>query len=53
MQMDGILWTNNISTMKYINGLMMHTFFGGNDITWATPVEQSIMFKDFQTSNNI
>jgi hypothetical protein len=30
-----------------INGLMMHTFFGGNDPSWATPKVQQVRFKDF------
>lgn len=30
-----------------IEGLMMHTFFGGSDATWATPVDQHLYFKDF------
>lgn len=35
-----------------IEGLMMHTFFGGSDATWATPVNQYLYFKNFivQTS---
>jgi hypothetical protein len=30
-----------------IEGLMMHTFFGGSDESWATPTEQVVLFKDF------
>jgi hypothetical protein len=30
-----------------IEGLMMHTFFGGSDASWATPTEQAVLFKDF------
>jgi hypothetical protein len=43
---------NNISWCKKdmkINGLMMHTFFGGSDDSWATPTEQTAYFKDFTT----
>jgi hypothetical protein len=47
---DGIIWMNSPS-QQYINGLMMHTFFGGGDTSWATPREQSVSFKDFQVSN--
>lgn len=47
---NGIVWTESKS-VQYINGLMMHTFFGGNDVTWATPIEQNIYFKDFKVSN--
>lgn len=50
--LDGIIWMNtNATTQQYINGIMMHTFFGGNDISWATPMEQKIFFKDFVVSN--
>jgi hypothetical protein len=30
-----------------IEGLMMHTFFGGSDPNWATPTKQVVLFKDF------
>lgn len=30
-----------------IEGLMMHTFFGGSDTSWRTPTEQTVLFKDF------
>lgn len=30
-----------------ISGIMMHTFFGGSDTTWATPVGQTIQFSNF------
>jgi hypothetical protein len=39
-----INWGNNVFN---IEGLMMHTFFGGSDTTWATPSEQTVFFKDF------
>jgi hypothetical protein len=35
-------WRN--SEAELINGIMMHSFFGGSDITWATPAEQHIYF---------
>jgi hypothetical protein len=47
---DGFIWINSPSK-QYINGLMMHTFFGGSDTSWSTPMEQSVYFKDFQVSN--
>jgi hypothetical protein len=30
-----------------INGFLVHTFFGGNDQSWASPKDQSIWFSDF------
>jgi hypothetical protein len=56
---DGLLsLTINNTTMAYeklnwgvpdlnIQGLMMHTFFGGSDNSWATPSDQYAYFKDF------
>jgi hypothetical protein len=35
-------WRNDNST--HISGILMHGFFGGNDASWATPVEQHIAF---------
>lgn len=34
-----------------ITGLFMNTFFGGNDISWATPVDTYIYFKNFTLSD--
>lgn len=48
--LSSIIWANT-ATHQYINGLMMHSFFGGNDTTWASPIEQNIYFKDFKISN--
>lgn len=50
--MVGVLWIKN-NKQQFVNGLMMHSFFGGNDGTWATPTQQYILFKDFQVSNKI
>ena len=33
-----------------IQGLMMHTFFGGSDASWATPISQNVYFKDFSAT---
>jgi hypothetical protein len=34
-----------------IGGLMMQSFFGGSDSTWATPVAQEVLFRDFVVAN--
>jgi hypothetical protein len=44
-----LMWSNSTTL---INGLMMHTFFGGNDKTWATPKDQEISFKDIEVSTS-
>jgi hypothetical protein len=38
-------WRDN--STETINGIMMNSFFGGSDVTWATPIEQKIYFRDF------
>jgi hypothetical protein len=60
---DGVisLTVNNITTtfdQMYwgdshldIAGLMMHTFFGGSDSSWATTTDQTVSFKNFQVTN--
>jgi hypothetical protein len=60
--MDGIMQlTINQVTMSYsqmrwqvrgekINGLMMQTFFGGEDVSWATPIDQTASFRNFIVS---
>jgi hypothetical protein len=48
--MYGFLWMKSTKQV-FINGLMMHTFFGGNDATWAPLVEQHVYFKNFVVSN--
>lgn len=61
---DGVigLIVNNI-TMMYnkvnwgngpfqIQGLMMHTYFGGLDASWATPITQHVYFKDFSATTS-
>ena len=30
-----------------INGIIMHSFFGGSDDTWATPKDQKVYFSNF------
>lgn len=47
---DGVLWIIS-KKQQTVNGLMMHTFFGGNDASWATPLEQNIYFRNFIVSN--
>lgn len=49
---DNVLWIKN-NKQQNVNGVMMHTFFGGNDESWATPVEQNVYFKNFVVSNDI
>jgi len=44
-----MVWTNDVSVM--ISGLMLQTFFGGSDSTWASPKDQYVHFKDFFTAN--
>lgn len=38
------IWT---TTGTSITGIVFDTFFGGSDSTWATPVDTSIYFKNF------
>lgn len=47
---DGVLWIDDKKQYK-VSGLMMHTFFGGSDASWATPMEQNIYFRNFRVSN--
>jgi hypothetical protein len=49
-EMNNIVWINSNKQQK-VNGIMMHTFFGGNDVSWATPIEQNIYFRGFTVSN--
>ncbi len=42
---DKMNWRNNDSIL--INGILMHSFFGGSDDTWATPKEQKVLFSKF------
>jgi hypothetical protein len=37
-------WRDNNET---INGIMMNSFFGGSDLSWATPIQQNIYFNNF------
>lgn len=51
-EVNNVVWINS-NKQQAVNGLMMHTFFGGNDATWATPTEQNVYFKNFVVSNTI
>lgn len=42
---DKMNWRNSENTT--INGILMHSFFGGSDDTWATPTEQKVYFSKF------
>jgi len=42
---DKLVWTNRKDIQ--IEGIMFQSFFGGNDVSWAPSVDQSIAFKDF------
>jgi hypothetical protein len=42
---DKMNWRNNENTT--INGILMHSFFGGSDNTWATPKQQKVLFSKF------
>lgn len=46
---DKMVWRNNADVL--INGITMHSFFGGSDDSWATPKEQSIYFSKFMVSS--
>lgn len=48
MTFDKMVWRNT-ETIQ-ISGITMHSFFGGSDETWATPVEQNIYFSKFTLS---
>jgi len=41
-------WTEDPS--HKINGIMMDTFFGGSDVSWATPVTKWSYFRNFNLS---
>lgn len=43
---DKMIWRTEENTT--INGLMMNSFFGGSDVTWATPFEQAVLFSKFE-----
>ncbi len=45
---DKLKWTNN---NELINGLMMNTFFGGSDISWAPLNDTSTYFANFTVWN--
>jgi hypothetical protein len=38
-------WRNDDN--EKINGVMMNSFFGGSDVSWATPTEQIVYFANF------
>jgi hypothetical protein len=42
---DKMNWRNSENIT--INGILMHSFFGGSDDTWATPKEQKVYFSKF------
>lgn len=42
---DKMNWRNSENTT--INGILMHSFFGGSDDSWATPKEQKVYFSKF------
>jgi hypothetical protein len=42
-----MLWRTNMSQL--VNGIMMHSFFGGNDPSWAPPFDTFILFRNFST----
>lgn len=46
-EFNKMMWTVNALP---INGIMAHTFFGGQDISWSTPLAQYAYFKDFSVS---
>lgn len=48
IQMDNIPYRN--TGMVGFQGLLFSTFFGGSDPTYATPVDQSVYFKNVQLS---
>lgn len=45
MSYDKMVWRKNETML--INGITMHSFFGGSDDSWATPVQQNIYFSKF------
>jgi len=45
MTYDKMNWRNNDSIL--INGILMHSFFGGSGDSWATPKEQKVLFSKF------
>lgn len=47
MEFNRMMWSVNALP---INGIMCHTFFGGQDVTWSTPIDQYAHFKDFSVS---
>lgn len=51
-EFTNMLWMQG-TKQQTVNGLMMHTFFGGNDASWATPVEQNVYFRNFVVSNSV
>lgn len=42
---DKMNWRNSENIT--INGIIMHSFFGGSDESWATPKEQKVYFSKF------
>jgi hypothetical protein len=46
-----LIWTPD-TTMR-INGLMMNTFFGGNDPSWATPIDTYTKFRKFSSPERL
>jgi hypothetical protein len=43
---EKMMWRQTGMDMK-INGIIMNSFFGGSDVTWATPTEQYVYFSSF------
>ena len=42
---DKMIWRNNQNMT--INGILMHSFFGGSGDSWATPKQQNVFFSNF------
>jgi hypothetical protein len=47
---DQVSW-RNMASVKFV-GLDFETFFGGSDSSWATPMSQSVYFKDFSLNSS-
>jgi hypothetical protein len=46
LQRDGLAYRR--SAALAIDGLMFSSFFGGDDASWASPLDQALEFRDFQ-----
>jgi hypothetical protein len=51
--------TKFLSTIRFrtndsqkLNGFMMQSFFGGNDVSWATPIDTYAIFRNFNATTN-